>query len=129
KRRTLGAQTLLDHLHEQLVAAAQNILNRRLHPGTHARAAATVSRAVLIEILVVAVGLAGFVELAAGRLVATGTTIAPNSAATAVFDRRLGIVSALTKVLRFDVADMQKAVPPDAEVDERGLNAGFDIDD
>ena len=39
------------------------------------------------------------------------------------------VVSALAKVLRLDIADVQKAVAADAEIDERGLNAGLNIDD
>ena len=39
------------------------------------------------------------------------------------------VVTRLTEVLRFDVADMQKPVSPDAKVHECGLDARFDIDD
>jgi hypothetical protein len=39
------------------------------------------------------------------------------------------IVSALAEVLRLDIADVQKAVSADTEVDERGLNAWLQVDD
>ena len=39
------------------------------------------------------------------------------------------IVAALAKVLRLDVADVQKAVAADAEIDERRLDARLQIDD
>src|SRR4029079_15279724 len=38
------------------------------------------------------------------------------------------IVAALTKVLRFHVADMQEPVATDAEIHERGLDGRFQID-
>ena len=40
-----------------------------------------------------------------------------------------GIVAALAKILRLDVADVQKAVAADAEIDERGLDARLQVDD
>ena len=43
---------------------------------------------------------------------------------------RLGrIVAALAEILRLDVADVQEAVAADAEIDERRLDAGLEIDD
>ena len=35
----------------------------------------------------------------------------------------------MAKVLRLDVADVQEAVAADAEIDERRLDAGLEIDD
>ncbi len=40
-----------------------------------------------------------------------------------------GVITALAKVLRFDIADVQEAVSSDAEIDEGGLDAGFQVDD
>ena len=44
-------------------------------------------------------------------------------------DRLVGIVAALAEVLRLDVADVQKAVAADAEIDERRLDARLQVDD
>ena len=41
----------------------------------------------------------------------------------------VGIEAALAEVLRLDVADVQKAVAADAEVDERRLDARLQVDD
>ena len=41
----------------------------------------------------------------------------------------LGIVASLAEVLRFDVADVEEPVAADAEVDEGGLDARFQVDD
>ncbi len=49
--------------------------------------------------------------------------------AAAELERLVGIEAALAIVLRLDVADVQKAVAADAEIDERRLNARFEIDD
>ena len=38
------------------------------------------------------------------------------------------VVPALAEVLRLDVADVQEPVPADAEIDERGLDAGLQVD-
>ena len=43
--------------------------------------------------------------------------------------RTVGIVAALAEVLRLDVADVQESVAAHAEIDERRLDAGFDVDD
>jgi hypothetical protein len=43
-------------------------------------------------------------------------------------DRFVGIETALAEVLGFDIADMEKAIAADAEIDEGGLNARFQID-
>ena len=53
----------------------------------------------------------------------------PRRATAAGLDRLGRIVAALAEVLRLDVADVQEAVASDAEVDERGLDAGLEIDD
>ena len=39
------------------------------------------------------------------------------------------VVPSLSIILRFDITDVQKAITPDAEVDECGLDAWFEIDD
>ena len=44
-------------------------------------------------------------------------------------DRLAGIEAALAEVLRLDVADVQKAVAADAEIDERRLDARLEVDD
>ena len=49
--------------------------------------------------------------------------------ASRAVDRLAGIVAALAEVLRLDVADVQKAVAADAEIDERGLDARLQVDD
>ncbi len=41
----------------------------------------------------------------------------------------IGVVSCLSEVLGFDIADMEKSIPTDTEVDEGRLNARFEIDD
>ncbi len=41
----------------------------------------------------------------------------------------VGVVAALAEVLRLDVADVQKAVAADAEVDEGRLDARLEVDD
>ncbi len=47
--------------------------------------------------------------------------------APAEFDRLLGVISTLTEVLRFHIADVQKPVAADAEIDKGRLNAGLDV--
>ncbi len=41
----------------------------------------------------------------------------------------VGVVSALSEILRFDVTDVQKAVAPHPEVDKGRLNARLQVDD
>jgi hypothetical protein len=104
-------------------------LNGRLDPRPHAGPHALLRRAtaagpphrpaVLADLLQIVVVLAVLqvVELLFGALRPIGQ------------DRLVRVKSALAEVLRFDVADVQKPVAADAEIDERRLDARLQVDD
>jgi len=52
----------------------------------------------------------------------------PAAAAAFLARRFRRVEAALAEVLRLDVADVQEAVPPDAEIEERRLDARFQVD-
>ncbi len=56
-------------------------------------------------------------------------TAAPFAAIAGRSQRLVGIVSALAEVLGFDVADVQEAIAPHAEIDEGRLDARLQVDD
>ena len=134
ERRPFGADAFLDDLDEDFVAALEDVLDGRLEAWPDAGAEAGRFRAGAAAVvaprtslprlprgrradLVVAVRRSGRVEIAIAALAAAGQ------------DRFARIVSALAKVLRLDVADVQEAVAADAEIDERRLDAGLQVDD
>ena len=114
ERRALGADAFLDHLHQHLVAAAEDLLDGRLEARPAAEAVACRGR---------------------GRRPASLSSNSSPSAVVAVAARargadagRCGIVAALAEVLRLDVADVQEAVAAHAEIDEGGLDARLQVD-
>ncbi len=117
ERRPLGADAFLDHLHQHLVAAAEDVLDRRLDARAARRAANGRAAAAVA---------AGPSSSASLVLVPSSSTARP---AAVVARGLVGIEPALAEVLRLDVADVQEAVAADAEIDEGGLDAGLEVDD
>ncbi len=130
ERGPLGADAFLDDLHQHFVAAAKDVLNRRLdaRPRAGARPAAAIAplgpartrrrprRRSPSSLVVVAVS---HVDVGAAAGAADGVHVGS----------LVGIEAALAEVLRLDVADVQEAVAADAEIDEGGLDAGLQVDD
>ncbi len=106
ERRPLRADAFLDDLDQDLVATAKNFLDWRFD-----------ARASTFEgVLAAPPRLASPLGGRFGHLVRLTHDF-------------FGIVSALAKVLRFDITDVQKSVSSNAEVDERCLNTRLQIDD
>ena len=133
--RPLGADPFLDHLDEDFIAAAEDFLDRRLD----ARAAAAIEPAAIAAAITPPSAVASAI---APSTPWPATTIRP----TVVLGRRVvvagidvghpasahrlaGIEAPLAKVLRLDVADVQKPVAADAKIDERRLDARLQVDD
>jgi len=111
KRRPLGADALLDDLHQNLVASPKDVLNRGLETGADAVA-----------------GPAAIRRPGRGTPVVVELVVAAARAVVAAGDP-LRIEAGLAEILRFDVADVQEPVAPHAEIDKGRLNARFQIDD
>ena len=123
ERRPLGADAFLDDLHEHFVAAAEDVLDRRLDAGPRAAAGGRATAA------------------PRGRRrrrrrrrrppssSSSSIVVAVATRPAAGLDRLVGIEAALAEVLRLDVADVQEAVAADAEIDEGRLDAGLEVDD
>src|SRR5262245_14830632 len=78
----------------------------------------------LMAITIFMVLVIGLLLIAPPRTVSSPAAIA---AAITWFNRRVRVVAALAKILRFNVADVQKAVAADAEIGERRLDARLDV--
>src|SRR5205085_603195 len=124
ERRPFAADAFLDDLHQDFVAAAKDVLNRRLdaRPGSHAAAANARLRAGAGVALAVAFPLLVLILVAEVGL-------GPPGVMAVAFQRLVGVIAPLAEVLRLDVADVQEAVAADAEIDEGGLDARLQVDD
>ena len=132
ERRALGADAFLDDLDEHFVAAAEDVLDRRLDARPHAGAHAPRPRSGCRRCGGVARPLSPTSSdrrRHRRRRRARRRRRRRASAAAVGHDRLVGIEAALAEVLRLDVADVQKAVAADAEVDERRLDARLQVDD
>ena len=98
-------------------ASISAMWNRR--PG--AKRAVAVAFAIAVGVMVGAVEVAASVPIAASVWATFRAAVLP----AAGEDGFARIVAALAEVLRLDVADVQKAVPSDAEIDKRCLDAGL----
>ena len=118
KRRAFRANAFLDDLDKHFIAAAQDILDRRLETGPPAK-------------MMVAAGLrAGILDAFLELIADGGIRGALRLAARLRRPHRLvRIEPALAEVLGFDVADVQEPVAADAEIDKGRLDAGLQIDD
>src|SRR5579872_690826 len=104
ERGAFGADALFDHLHQHFAAALEDFLDRRL-----------VANAAFVEPL--------FPALRAVVLFFVVVFVARPG------ERGASGAGQMLVILIFDVADMQKPVAAHAEVDERRLDAGLDVDD
>jgi hypothetical protein len=137
QRRPLRADSFLNDLHQNLVAAAEDLLDRRLDPRSNARThpllrgptpgrrGSAGGAAVVADLF--QVGIIIIILVVAEIVVARFWLLAPRRAVR--HDLHIGIVPPLAVVLRLDVADVQKPVATHAEVDERGLDARLQVDD
>ena len=141
ERRALGADAFLDDLHEHFVAAAKDFLNRRLdaRPAAARRPALRPrpprsgrrdrrpprSAAAIVRPPRPSCRRPPSVRRRFDRLVVADVDIGHAAAA----HRLARIEAALAEILRLDVADVQKAVAADAEIDERRLDARLQVDD
>jgi hypothetical protein len=108
-----GADPLFDDLNDDFVTAFENFLDGWFEPGPAASKFPTA--------WIRPTGALNWVFVPTPFLVIDPKVLAAENI------RR--IVTRLAKVLRFDVADVEKSVSPDAEIDEGSLDTRFDIDD
>ena len=109
--RALGADAFLDHLHQHFVAAAEDILNGRFDAQAGRRFGSCAA--------------AAGAAITAAAFASSSSPWRPPCAVGSCS----GSIASLAEVLGFHVADVEKAVAADAEVDERGLDARLDVDD
>ena len=128
ERRAFGADAFLDDLDEHFVAAAEDVLNRRLDARPHAEAAAAALRPPRRRPRPPSPSSAAVARRHRSSSPASTGSSSPIASRRASIGS-LGIVAALAEVLRLDVADVQKAVAADAEIDERRLDARLEVDD
>jgi len=137
-------------LHEHFVTATKNFLNRRLEarPAAGGRTAKMAAWSTTI-LLPSTIWSAAFTMPTAIMRAAASAAVSFFAASAALFGanssrlilanidighaakthRIAGVKAALTKILRLDIADVKEPIATDAEIDEGGLNAGFDVDD
>ena len=121
ERGALAADAFLDDLHQQFVAAAEDVLDGRLET----RAAAGIELFALRGVA----GRAFIVEFGGVGPGVAAVSAARPAPGFAVIEGFFRIVAALAEILGLDVAYVQKAVPAHAEIDERRLDAGLQVDD
>src|SRR5207245_2539571 len=118
KRRPFRADAFFDDLHQYFIAALKDVLDWRLEPRPNANSVSGRFHAAVAATLAATVfGVRPVVALF--RLI----EIPISALATIGKDRFARVVSALPKILRLDVANMQKAVAAHAEIHESRLDA------
>src|SRR5690606_26209537 len=91
ERGALGADALFDHLDDDFVAAAEDVLNGRLDPRPHADLAALGAGGLFAAV-------ATFIAVAVLAVALVGAVL--DAAAAVAFEHLVGIVTALAEVLR-----------------------------
>ena len=124
KRGPFGAKALLDHLHQHLVSAPEDVLDRRLDPRAVAQARTPAGGGTLAGIgITVGIPLGIAIGLHSDRLsAASGGWLGR-------FKGLVGIEPALPVILRLHIADVQKSVAPYAEINEGRLDTRLNIND